>query len=347
MIIAIVAFNGISPFHLAAPCVVFGETHPGLPKARLRICGLGSGPLQTSAGFYLQPTHTLRGLTGADMVIVPSWQQPDLPAPPALLRALQRAHARGARIVGLCLGAFVLAEAGLLDGLRASTHWECSEVFARRFPRVTLDEDRLYVDAGQVVTSAGTAAALDCCLHLLRQLHGADLASRVARRLVLAPHRQGGQAQFIEQALAPPKERPDRMGGLMDWLRAHLHEPHRLDGLAQRVHLSRRQFTRQFRQRTGSALGAWLLNERLALAQRLLESTELPMEALSARVGFGSAASLRAMFVRAFGVAPTQWRLQFRSPAQRMQPPWRPASRPTSELHPLVEPLSTPHKTIR
>lgn len=313
MIIAIVVFPGISPFHLAAPCAVFGEMHPGLPEARLRICSLEAGPLRTSAGFCLQPTHTLRGLAGADWVIVPSWHDPEQPAPPELLRALRRAHAKGARIVGLCLGAFVLAEAGLLEGLQACTHWEASEVFTRRFPGVQLDADRLYIDAGQVVTSAGTAAALDCCLHLLRQLHGAELAARVARRLVLAPHRQGGQAQFVEQPLASPRELPDRIGHLMDWLRAHLHEAHRLDAVAQRVHLSRRHFTRLFHQRTGSTLGAWLLAERLALAQRLLESTPLPIEALSARAGFGSAASLRVFFQRSFGVSPTQWRQQFRT----------------------------------
>ena len=244
---------------------------------------------------------------------MPSWRGPEVPASPALLRALQRAHGRGARVVGLCLGAFVLAQAGLLQGRRACTHWEAADAFGRQFPEVALDAGLLYVDEGDVVTSAGTAAALDCCLHLLRQQQGAQVAAQVARRLVLAPHRQGGQAQFIAQSLAPPREAPDRLGALLDWMRAHLHEPLPLDRLAARVHLSRRQFTRLFQQRMGSSVGAWLLAERLALSQRLLEGTQLGMEALAARAGFGSAPSLRAHFQREFGLPPSQWRRHFQT----------------------------------
>jgi transcriptional regulator GlxA family with amidase domain len=205
----------------------------------------------------------------------------------------------------------VLAEAGLLDGLRATTHWAWANDFAARFPQVTVDADVLYLDDSGLLTSAGTAAGIDCCLHLLRQQHGAELANRVARRLVVPPHRQGGQAQFIEQPL-PATSRDDRLAGLLDWVRAHLDLPHTLDSLAERALMSRRTFTRHFRQLTGMTVGDWLLAERLALTQRLLESSEQSVEAISGLAGFGSPVSLRHHFGRAFGVSPSAWRQTFR-----------------------------------
>ena len=189
--VAVVAFDGISPFHLSVPCLVFGENRSalGVPPFRLVVCAARAGRLRTSAGFDIEVVHDLSALRRASIVIVPSWNDTAEPAPTELLDALRRAHRRGAQVVGLCLGAFVLADAGLLDGRDATTHWSYAETFAARYPAVRLDPDVLYVDHGDVLTSAGTAASLDCCLHLLRQRCGAEVANRVARRLVVAPHR--------------------------------------------------------------------------------------------------------------------------------------------------------------
>jgi transcriptional regulator GlxA family with amidase domain len=213
--------------------------------------------------------------------------------------------------VGLCLGAYVLAEAGLLDGRRATTHWECAPDFARRYPKVRLDADLLYVADGNIVTSAGTAAGIDCCLHMLREQYGAEAANCVARRLVVPPHRRGGQAQFIEQPL-PATSRDARLTDLIEQVRARPQLPYSLDSLAQKALMSRRTFTRRFRQLTGTTVGLWLLSERLALAQRLLESSNRPIESIGALAGFGSPASLRHHFRAAFGVSPTSWRQTFK-----------------------------------
>ncbi|MDH0893846.1 MULTISPECIES: helix-turn-helix domain-containing protein [unclassified Pseudomonas] len=310
--IAVVAFDRITPFHLSVPCLVFGELGPGPEFYELRVCAERAGSLSTTAGFGLRVEHGLETLAWADTVIVPSWHDDPQERPPqALLNALVAAHARGARLVGLCLGAYVLAEAGLLDGRRATTHWAWARDFAKRFPKVTVDADVLYLDDAGLLTSAGTAAGIDCCLHLLRQQHGAEVANRVARRLVVPPHRQGGQAQFIEQPL-PATSRDDRLAGLLDWVRAHLDLPHSLDSLAERALMSRRTFTRRFRQLTGATVGDWLLAERLALCQRLLEGTEQSVEAIATLAGFGSPVSLRHHFGRAFGVSPSAWRQTFR-----------------------------------
>ena len=311
--IAVLAFDGISPFHLSVPCLVFGEDRAELdvPAWPLAVCALERGPLRSSVGFTLQATHGLRTLARADVVIVPSWRDTAERPPEPLLRALRRAHERGACLVGLCLGAFVLAEAGLLDGRPAATHWAWCGEFATRFPQVRLDPDVLYVDDGDVVTSAGTAASLDCCLHLLRRWVGADRANRVARRLVVAPHRQGGQAQFVELPL-PVSRAAGRMSGLLGWIEAHLAAPHSVDSLAGRVAMSRRSFTRHFRQATGTTVWQWLLDRRLARARQLLEATELGVEAVAAEAGFGSAVGLRKQFVAALGTAPSSYRAEFR-----------------------------------
>lgn len=311
-VIALVAFDQISPFHLAVPCVVFGDRHPGAPGFDLRVCAGEPGPLRTNAGFTVVVEHGLEALRGAALIIVPSWRDPSERPPAALLKALVSAHRRGARVVGLCLGAYVLAEAGLLEGRRATTHWSAADDFARRYPQVQVNADVLYVDEGDVVTSAGTAAGIDCCLHLLRQQHGAAVANVVARRLVVAPHRQGGQAQFIEHPV-PADPRDARLSGLMDAVRASLAEPHTLDSLAERAAMSRRTLTRHFRQVSGTTVQRWLLNERLAFTQRLLETTDLPIEGIALQAGFGSTAALRQHFRAAFGLTPTGWRQGFRA----------------------------------
>ncbi|TDR73870.1 helix-turn-helix domain-containing protein [Paludibacterium purpuratum] len=323
--VAVLAFDRISPFHLSVPCVVFGEARPELADIVFHVCAEHPGMLTSSVGVGLSVAHGLDVLSAADMVIVPSWADLDNPPSPALSQALRAAHARGARLVGLCLGAYALAWTGLLDGRRATTHWAYADDFATRFPRVGLSPDVLYLDEGDIVTSAGTAAGLDCCLHLLRQHIGMARANQVARRLVVAPQRQGGQAQFIEQPLPQPGG-DARLGGLIDWVRAHLDQPHSLDSLAERALMGRRTLTRRFHRLTGMTVGEWLLSERLSQAQHLLESSDRTVEAVAALVGFATGASLRQHFRQRFGVSPQQWRQTFRvcdDSGAAQQPPQR------------------------
>lgn len=308
--IAVIAFDRISPFHLSVPFAVFGEAHPGVPAMQCWVAGAEPGPLRTSAGFSISATRSLRSLQQADTIIVPSWRDPQERPPQALLNALVAAHARGACIVGLCLGAFVLAYAGLLQGCKATTHWAAAQAFAERFPDVQLDAHVLYVQDGNVLTSAGTAAGLDCCLHLLRSRFGTAVANRVARHLVVPPHREGGQAQFIAQPL-PSTVRDARLAELIDQVRAQLHAPHTLDSLAAQAHMGRRTFSRQFKQRTGLSVVQWLISERLAYSQHLLESTSHSVERIAELAGFGSALSLRQHFRTAFGVSPSDWKKTF------------------------------------
>jgi transcriptional regulator GlxA family with amidase domain len=311
--VAVVAFDGISPFHLSVPCLVFGNdfSGEGVPRFKLLVCAEKPGSLQTTAGFSIAVQHGLGVLAKAQTVVVPSWRDPMERPPEALLKALQAAHRRGARIVGLCLGAFVLAEAGLLDGRPATTHWALASAFAARYPRVELQPDVLYVDDGDVLTSAGTAAAIDCCLHLLRKEHGAEVANRMARRMVVAPQRQGGQAQYVEQPL-PATASGHRLSAILAWVQENLDQGHSLDALARRALMSRRTFTRHFRQITGTTVGRWLTSQRLALAQRQLESTDRSMDQIALDAGFGSAVSLRQHFAATLGTSPSTYRREFR-----------------------------------
>ena len=309
--IAVVAFDQISPFHLSVPCLVFGDTAPQEQGYVVEVCAAEPGPLRTTAGFELQVSHGLEALEKAQTIILPSWRDGDEKPPAALLDALVAAHRRGALLVGLCLGAYVLAATGLLDGRRATTHWAWVEHFKSLHPEVQVDADVLYLDDENLLTSAGTAAALDCCLYLLRKHCGAELANKVARRLVMSPHRQGGQAQFIDQPI-PSNRRDSRLGQLLDWARANLQLPHTLDSLAEKALMSRRTFSRHFRQHTGTTVGAWLLAERLALSQRLLEGSDRPIDAVASLAGFGSPVSLRHHFSKALGISPSHYRRSFR-----------------------------------
>jgi len=312
--IAVLVFDHINPFLLSVPCLVF-QHRAELRAHRVRICAaepVPPGGFRTTAGFTVQMDGTLQDAACADVLIVPSWRDVHECPPEPMMNTVREAHARGATVVGLCLGAFVLAQAGILDGHQATTHWSAVETFAQRFPRVKLAPDVLYTDCdeGRLVTSAGIAAGLDCCLHLVRRWHGAEAANRIARRLVVAPHRQGGQAQYIEQPLhhAPGG---DRLSDLLNWAAARLTEPHTLDSLAERAAMSRRNFTRRFRELTGTTVGQWLLGQRLAYAQRLLETTRQPIEAIALQAGFGSAVSLRQHFSRAYRTSPSAYRALF------------------------------------
>ena len=309
--VAVLAFPGISPFHLSVPSLVFTAEIDGdaRPDYRVAVCAVEPGAVATRAGYDLAVRRGLEEFAGADTVVVPSWD-PDLPVPPELVEALRAAHARGARLVALCLGAFVLAATGLVDGREVTTHWHAAGELAARYPQVRVRSDVLWTDLGDVVSSAGTVAALDCCLHLVRTDRGAAVAAAVARRLVMPPHREGSQAQYIRTPV-PDDEGPDEIGEAMAAARRALDRPLGLDSWAGGALMSRRTFTRRFRERTGESPGRWLLRQRLELARTLLETTRLPMDEIAERSGLGSAVSLRRHFRDVLGTSPRRHRDQF------------------------------------
>lgn len=265
----------------------------------------------TSAGFAISASHALGALDEADIIVMPSWHEDGRSTPDDLLEGLRRGHARGALIVGLCLGAFPLAQAGLLDGRTVATHWEAAGMLAKRYPRLKVDPHVLYVDEGDILTSAGVAAGLDCCLHLVRRLCGADAANKVARRILVAPHRDGGQAQFIERPL-PADAGAGRFAQLLEWVAKNLQHEHSIDMLAERAAMSRRNFTRYFRQTTGTSVKQWLLNQRLIHAQRLLETSDASIEFIAHEAGLGTALSLRQHFRAVLQTSPSDYRKRFR-----------------------------------
>lgn len=320
--VAVLAFEGVSLFHLSVPGMVFGikPAPSGLPPYEVRYCAPTPGRIRSDQGIEIEVPDGLELMAKADIVVVPAWSHPEHVAPIALTKALQQANASGAQVVGLCLGAFVLGDAGLLDGRRATTHWACRELFAQRFPKADFHPDVLYVDDGDVITSAGTVAAIDCCLNLVRQRHGADVANRVARLLVTPPHRQGGQAQYIEQPV-PILPSESRLPGVLQWAREHLSEPLSLDVLADIARMSRRTFTRRFREATGTTVVKWLAFERIARAQQLLETTDMPIERVAAEVGFGTALSLRQYFSNQVHTSPSSYRRAFRDGGQGVAKP--------------------------
>lgn len=311
--IAILAFEGISPFHLSVPCMVFNEAAraAGIDDFNVQVCSEDRATVASATGFDIQPQHGLEAMLQADIVIIPSWSSAAESPSPVLLQALKQAHQKGAQVVGLCIGAYVLAYAGLLDGKQATTHWAYVDDFRQRFPDVSLQPDVLYLQQGKLVTSAGTAAAIDCCLQLIRDSHGTELANRVARMMVVAPHRHGGQAQFIELPLAE-KIRDQKLAELLEDVRAHLEASYDIDGLAQRMAMSRRTFTRHFQALTGQSVGQWLLHQRLRYCQQLLESSNLSIEQVAERCGFNSVVTLRHHFRQQFKVSPREWRKTFR-----------------------------------
>ncbi|WP_410587932.1 helix-turn-helix domain-containing protein [Amycolatopsis sp. lyj-23] len=302
--VALAATDGMLSFELTIATEVFGDD----PRYGFAVCG----PAPVRVGrFLLEPDHGLDRLARADTVLVPGWADVDAAPPADLVGAVRAAHARGARVASLCTGAFVLAAAGLLDGLRATTHWAHTDVLAARYPAVTVDPDVLYVDNGQVLTSAGKAAALDLCLHLVRADHGPAAANAIARRLVVPPHRAGGQAQFVP---APVPARDDHpLASLLPWITARLDRPLTVEDLARRANLSTRHLSRHFRAATGTTPLRWLLNQRIRRAQELLENTDAGIDAVAEAVGLGTATTLRRHFNRTVGVPPDTYRRTFRS----------------------------------
>lgn len=313
--VAVVITPGFSPFHFSVPCILFGNAMPDPQLFNVEICAEQPGTVLSDIGLSMNVEHGLERLAIADIIIVPFWHNPDERPAQALLDALTNAWQRGAEVVGLCLGTYVLAYAGLLDHHRAATHWEYECDFSARFPAVHLDSNSLYTCDERLITSAGTAAGIDCCLNIIRQHYGAAVANRVARRMVVPPYREGGQAQFIARPL-PENTRDAKVNALMDHLRRNLDQPHDLDSLARVVNMSRRTLTRHFLKATGTTLGEWLNAERLQRSQELLETSDNSIESVAAMAGFPSPISFRQSFKARFGVSPSEWRRTFRGPAQ-------------------------------
>ncbi|WP_199443065.1 GlxA family transcriptional regulator [Umezawaea beigongshangensis] len=303
--LAVLVLDGVVTFDLGVPLLVFGS----LPHHyELTLCALEPGAVRSSDGYSLNVDRGLDELFRADMVIVPGYDLSQ-PVPDAALRALRRAHASGVRMVSICSGTFALAEAGLLDGLTVTTHWRAAGLLARRHPAVTVNPEVLYLDDGQVLTSAGASAGLDLCLHVVRRDHGAVAANTAARFAVAAPHRAGGQSQFITRAMPPTSGQS--LARTREWALHHLGEELSVPRLAEHAALSERTFARRFVQEAGVSPTQWLLAARIDLAKQLLESGGDSIDEVARRVGLGTAANLRARFRRATGTSPTAYRRAF------------------------------------
>lgn len=310
MRIAVYAFDGITMFHLATPLTVFGEvSRLGIAAWESTVWSRDGGAIRTSEGLDLGTVEGPEAAASADVLVIPSWPS-TLPATDdALITIIRHAHARGAMVVGLCLGTFAVADSGLLDGRSAVTHWVEAERLARRHRDVVVDPSALYIDHGDVLTSAGTASALDACLHVVRVRLGSAAATAVARRLVIAPHREGGQAQYIEHPI--PDGHDIAIGEVTGWAMAHLDQPLTVGDLADRAHVSSRTLTRRFRDVAGTSPARWLLARRLDEARRLLETSDLPVARVADACGFASPVTFRQNFVSAYATTPTAYRRQF------------------------------------
>lgn len=309
--VAVVIFDGVAPFELGVLCETFGldRSDEGLPTFDFAVCASSPGQVATSSGFDVVVKHGLEAAENADLIAVPA--MPRWSDPPAEVRELLR-HAvdTGARVLSVCTGAFTLGESGLLDGRRCTTHWRYASELAERFPLAQVDPNVLYVEDGPIITSAGTAAGIDACLHVVREEFGADVASRFARRMVVAPHRDGGQAQFIDRPV--PSCDADTLTPLLTWMLEHLDQELSVESLAKRATLSPRTFARRFRAETGTTPHQWLVGQRVLAAERFLETGDAPVEEIAQRTGFGNAATLRHHFSRTRGTTPQQYRRNYR-----------------------------------
>jgi transcriptional regulator GlxA family with amidase domain len=313
--VAAVVLDGVNPFELGVVCEVFGtdRSDDGLPVYDFAVASAEGPVLASRSGFSLHVEHGLERLETADLIAVPAgacYETREFP--PELLEALRSGVERGARVLSVCSGVFLLAAAGLLDGRRCAVHWHHAEELARAYPRLTVEPDVLYVDEDPVITSAGTAAGIDACLHIVRKEQGPEVANKIARRMVVPPHRDGGQAQYIERPL--PRSRCDTVGEVLVWMERHLDEEVTVEQLAERAHMSPRTFARRFQQETGTTPYRWILRQRVLLAQRLLEATDETVDAIAGRAGFGTAAALRHQFLRAVGTTPNAYRRTFQGP---------------------------------
>jgi AraC family transcriptional regulator, transcriptional activator FtrA len=305
------AYDRLCTFEFGCTVELFALARPELevPWYEFAVCSAERTPLRATGGIEVRVRHGLRLLEGADTIVVPGWRDAREPPPAALVRALQRAYARGARLCSICSGVFVLAATGLLDGRRATTHWRYVRELSRAYPQVRVVPNALYTDEERLLTSAGSAAGLDLLLHLVRCDFGARVANQVAQRLVIPPHRDGDQAQYVPRPLAPDGR--GRLAKLMDFVQAHPERSHTLASLSRRIAMSPRTLQREFQAATGLSPHAWLTGARLTHAKELLETTRLTAAGIAARSGLGSAESLRHHFRRRFGTTPSAYRRRF------------------------------------
>ncbi|MBQ1039344.1 helix-turn-helix domain-containing protein [Micromonospora sp. C81] len=308
--VAIAATDGMLHFEVGMACEVFARDPTGQADPWYEVVVCGPGPVRVGR-FQMEPDDGLDRLARADTVIIPAVEDVDVDMPPDLLDAVRAAHRAGARMVSLCTGAFVLAAAGVLDGLRATTHWAHTEALAARYPRVRVDPDVLYVDNGTVLASAGKAAAIDLCLHLIRRDHGSTVANAVARRLVVPPHRAGGQAQYVTTPVPARDDHP--LAALFPWVLQRLDRPLTVEDLARQANMSSRNLARHFRAVTGTTPLLWLSTQRIRRAQELLENTDDSIDVIAEAAGLGTATTLRRHFHRTVGVPPDAYRRTFRA----------------------------------
>ena len=313
--VAVLAYNDLCTFEFGIVVEVFGLRRPelGVEWYHFEVCSLERGPIRAMGGIRVEARRGLRCLQQAGTIVIPGWRRADEAPPEPLTRALCAAHAAGARLVSICSGVFVLAATGLLDGKRVTTHWRYVDRLRSRFPKICVEPDVLYVDEGSILTSAGSAAGIDLCLHIVRRDYGAEIANQVARRLVMPPHRDGGQAQYVQEPMA--SEPAGALGPVLEWAQSHLNEVLRVEDLARKAAMSPRTFARQFRLQTGTTPHRWLINQRLLAAQRRLENTGEGIDRIAEAVGLQTAATLRQHFSRVLGTTPTAYRRRFSTSA--------------------------------
>ncbi|WP_433887518.1 GlxA family transcriptional regulator [Streptomyces sp. CA-111067] len=306
--VVVLVLEGAKPLDVGIPAQVFAS-RASMPY-EVRVCGAGPGLVTGGDGLSYHVAEGLEALEHADTVFIPGYREPATTRPPAaVVGALTEAHRRGTRLAAISTGAFALAATGLLDGKRATTHWHYTKALATRHPAVTVDENVLFVDAGEVLTSAGAASGIDLCLHLVRRDHGVGLSHHVARRLVAAPYRSGGQAQYVPRSV--PEPLGDLFAGTREWALRHLAEPLTLQSLARNARVSARTFSRRFVEDTGYTPMQWVLRARVDLARELLERSDLGVEQIAVRTGLGTGANLRLHFHRILGTSPTEYRHTF------------------------------------
>ncbi|WP_343730369.1 transcriptional regulator FtrA [Duganella sp.] len=310
-LVVALAYDRLCTFEFGCTVELFALERPelGVDWYDFAVCAVEQGPIRAAGGITVQAPYTPELLALADTIVIPGWRDADELPPAPLLEWIRAAHARGARLASICSGVFVLAAAGILDGQRATTHWRYAGRLAQRYPRIDVQPDHLYVDNGQVITAAGSAAGLDMLLHLVRRDYGAKVGNLVAQRLVVAPHREGGQAQFLPRPMAQGEQ--GRLSRLMDWLRSHPALPHTVASMAERAAMSPRTLQRQFQQATGLGPIEWLIRERVAIVKDMLEQPDVPLTQIAERAGFGSEESLRHHFRRLAATTPGAYRRRF------------------------------------
>jgi AraC family transcriptional activator FtrA len=308
--VAVLAYSGMATFELGIVVELFGLPRPEFPEwYRFKVCALETGPLAATGDLMITPRHGIEALSRAGTIVIPGWR-PEQQPPERLVRILRRAHGRGARLVSICSGAFVIAATGLLNGRRATTHWRYVAQLAQMYPSIKVEPDVLYVDEGNLLTSAGSAAGIDLCLHVVRRDFGESVASQVARRLVVYPHRDGGQAQFVDRLV--PQEDSLWLAKLLEWSQNHLDEDLSVEGLAKQVGMSKRTLSRRFAEEAGTSPIEWLIGLRLARAKQMLEKTARSVDEIAYDTGFGSAPTLRHHFRRRLNTSPVAYRTHFR-----------------------------------